>query len=165
MNDRITPKERNLLKGAMRRVFSRSDLRRLVLNKVDIIYQDPNRPRVKKWSQCPICNKPTPKYLMQVDHTDPVIPTDRTLETMTWDEVIDRLWCHSENLTPMCEACHSEKTKLEREERKLKKKGTIRAQSKRAKKTVKKCSKRAITRSSKSRTIRNIKKTRRYKNF
>lgn len=121
-NKNITPKERNLLKGAIRRVFSRSELRKRVLATADIEHIEATRPRVKKWSRCTECKKPTPKYLMQVDHVDPIVPIETTLEDMSWDTVIDRAWCDDKNLNPMCKDCHKAKTKLEQQQRRLAKK-------------------------------------------
>lgn len=116
-NPRITPKERGLLKGSIRRVFARSELRQKVLNSVNIEHHDPKRPRVKKWSRCPICDLPTPRYLMAVDHLDPVIPTNSSFEEMSLDTVVDRMWCVENNLQPICPLCHNKKTSLERVER------------------------------------------------
>lgn len=116
----MTPKERNLLKGAVRRVFSRSEVRRAALHIVHIPgYKDPNRTRVTKWSRCPNCLQPTPTYIMQVDHIDPLIPVDTALEDMTWDDVFNRTWCDKNNLMPMCKPCHKIKSKIEQKERAL----------------------------------------------
>ena len=112
-NSRITPKERNLLKGAVRRVFSRSEIRKKVLDTSEINYKDPNRPRVTKWVTCQTCNQPTPKYLAQVDHIVPIVPTNSTLEDMSWDTVIDRTWCEEKNLATICKPCHKIKSKEE----------------------------------------------------
>jgi 5-methylcytosine-specific restriction endonuclease McrA len=149
MNDRITKRERGLLKGALRRVFSRSELRQKVLNTADIQHHDLSRPRVKKWSRCPVCYTAVPKYTMVVDHIDPVIPINSSFELMSLDTVVDRLWCIENNLQPLCEPCHTKKTKVEREERKLNKRGKTNVQSKRIAKTTKKRSPRATSRSSK----------------
>lgn len=113
MNKRITPKERGLLKGAIRRVFSRSDIRRHVLEMAKIIHVDPTRPRVKKWGKCEDCKLPTPLYLMQIDHREPIVPVDATLEDMSWDTVINRTWCDKNGLAPVCKNCHTVKTKQE----------------------------------------------------
>lgn len=123
MNKRITSKERGLLKGAIRRVFSRSDLRKEALEKVKIEHKDPKRLRVSKWGKCPICKMPEALYLFQVDHRVPIVPLDRSLEEMTWDEVVDRTWCPIENLQAICKPCHKIKTKEEAKERKKNKKG------------------------------------------
>jgi 5-methylcytosine-specific restriction endonuclease McrA len=122
-NPRISAKERNLLKGAVRRVFSRSNLRRAIIEAAKIEHYDNIRSRVKKWGQCAECKQPTAMYQMQVDHIDPIIPLDLTLEDMSWDTVIDRTWCAQTNLQPLCIPCHKEKTKQERKARKQKRTG------------------------------------------
>lgn len=114
MNNRINARERGLIKGALRRVFSRSDIRRQAIEQSVIQHIDESRPRVKKWSMCPECGKPTPTYLLQVDHIIPLIPLDKNLEDMTWDELMDRLWCDISNLKAICLPCHKEKTRQER---------------------------------------------------
>ncbi len=116
------PKERGLLKGAMRRVFSRSDLRRRALEQCRIRHSDPLRPRVTKWGYCLDCGTITPLYQMEVDHQEPLIPINKTLEEMEWSEVVDRLWCDVKNLRPLCKPCHKEKSKEENKERRLQKK-------------------------------------------
>lgn len=113
MNPRITPKERNLIKGAIRRVFSRSDLRRAVIGSCIVVHNDPSRPRVKTWCLCPSCKGFIPKSYMQVDHIIPVIKVTESLESLTWDEVVDRLWCEYTNLKAICITCHTLKTKEE----------------------------------------------------
>lgn len=122
-NTRISAKERGLIKGAIRRVFSRSDLRRKVVDASVVQFTDPSRPRVKKWSVCPLCELFTPKYLMEVDHKNPIIGVDTTLEDMSWDTVIDRVWCEENNLMAICKSCHKEKTKMENKARRAHKKG------------------------------------------
>lgn len=117
INERLTARDRGLIKGAIRRVFSRSELRRSVLEATKVAYVDVSRPRVKKWSVCPLCEQFTPTYKMQVDHIDPIIPLHSTLEEMTWDEVINRMWCDRINLRATCVLCHTIKTTIERKER------------------------------------------------
>lgn len=123
MNTRISPKERGLLKGAIRRIFSRSELRRKIVDSIRVEHYDTNRPRVKKWSKCPKCSKNTPTYLIEVDHIIPIIPIDRSFLEMSLDEVVDRIWCEPTNLQAICKPCHNEKTKQERDARKKSKKG------------------------------------------
>lgn len=117
MKNPSSPKERNLIKGALRRVFSRSELRRRVLEKHRVEHFDPKRPRVKKWSWCGQCGVVFPEYLAEVDHKVPLIETDKTLEDYTWTEVVDRMWCDEENLWVLDFTCHKIKSKLESEER------------------------------------------------
>lgn len=117
-NPRITKKEQGLIKGSLRRVFSRSEIRLAAIAKVALTgHRDANRPRVTKWSLCPACNKKIPTYKMAVDHILPLIPVDTSLEFMTWDEVVNRLWCVVENLNAICPDCHDKKTALERKAR------------------------------------------------
>ena len=124
MKNPSNPKERNLLKGAIRRVFSRSELRRKALSESTVGgYKDVTRPRVTKWSVCPRCGQMTPTYQMQVDHIEPVIKVNETLDDLTWDQLVDRIWCKISNLVAICKPCHKVKTKQENaERRKLRKK-------------------------------------------
>ena len=130
MNSRITPRERGLLKGALRRVFSRSELRRKVIDASIIKHSDPSRPKVKTWCLCTTCEILEAKSYMEVDHKDPVVPIKSTLEDMTWDEVVDRIWCEAGNLQPICKQCHKTKTKEEQKQRR-----EIKNEAKRSKKS------------------------------
>lgn len=117
------PKERNLLKGAIRRVFSRSDLRRKIIDaSLQKEYSDPSRKRVTRWGKCSNCKKLEPAYLLQVDHKDPIVPIGMTLEDMAWDQVIDNVWCDESKLQAICKECHKSKTKSEQAERRRLKK-------------------------------------------
>ncbi len=123
MNPRISAKERGLIKGALRRVFSRSDLRRAAMDGQATEHHDPKRPRVKKWAWCAICGEVCPKYLMSVDHLAPIVPITTALEHMDWDEVVNNIWCELNKLQLLCDMCHNAKTKAENAERRLNKKG------------------------------------------
>lgn len=124
MKNPKNPKERNLLKGAIRRVFSRSELRRKILEKALVKeYQDPSRKRVTRWGKCAECGKIEAAYQMQVDHIDPLIRPGEVLEGLEWDEVINRLWCDEDNLRAICVPCHKIKSKAENAERRRLKKG------------------------------------------
>ena len=122
-NPRLTKKEKGLLKGAIRRVFSRSELRRKALE-LSLVkdYADPKRPRVTKWGRCTKCNKMEPAYLLEVDHEEPVVPVDGSFEDMSIDELVDRIWCDERLLKPMCKPCHKLKSKEENKERRRLKK-------------------------------------------
>lgn len=117
MNSRVTKKERGLIKGALRRVFSRSELRKEAIEKSRIEVVDSSRPRVKKWSMCPSCDTLTPTYLMEVDHRLPVVPMDKSVHDMGADELVDRIWCEPINLQALCKACHKRKSMIESKER------------------------------------------------
>lgn len=116
-NPRISKKERGLIKGALRRVFSRSELRRQALNTCKIDHVDEHRPRVGKWGFCSYCGEVIPLYLLEVDHRAPVVGLHESLDTMSWDLLVDRLWCTPDNLIPTCKSCHKSKTKVEMKER------------------------------------------------
>jgi 5-methylcytosine-specific restriction endonuclease McrA len=128
MSKRISAKERGLIKGAVRRVFSRSDLRRAAIDAIIVKHSDPSRPRVKTWCKCPLCGVLDAKSNFEVDHRSPVIPVDTTLERMIdekgWDELVNRIWCEPENLLAICEVCHDKKSAEERKLRKRSRKGT-----------------------------------------
>lgn len=117
----MTNKERNLIKGAIRRVFSRSDARKRALSLTEIQFSDSNRPRVKKWCICPLCARHIPKYLMEVDHREPIVPLNSSLEEMSWDDVVNRTMCEppftESNLLAVCKECHKAKTSEERKQR------------------------------------------------
>ncbi len=105
----------------MRRAFSRSELRRKVIEASIVVHSDPQRPRVKVWVRCNVCKEPEAKSYMAVDHILPLVPTDTTFADMSLDVVADRLWCEENNLQPICPACHKIKSAIEAKERKLKK--------------------------------------------
>lgn len=118
MNNRISARERGLIKGALRRVFSRSELRRKVIDASIRPHSDPKRPKVKVWCKCAVCTNLEAKSYMVVDHITPVIPVHTSFEEMGADATIERLWCDIENLQAICPLCHDEKTAKERAERK-----------------------------------------------
>lgn len=59
---------------------------------------------------------------MQVDHIEPVIALTEKLEDLSWDQLVDRLWCPIDNLQPLCQTCHKRKSKEENKERRALKK-------------------------------------------
>lgn len=120
MNPRMTKRELGLLKGAINRVFPRSELYRQAMDKLRTLthYVDPKRPRVKTWKFCPTCNTPQAKSDFQVDHISPRVPIGQSFDQMTLDEYIDRTWCDLSNLQPCCKSCHKLKSKAEMKERK-----------------------------------------------
>lgn len=119
MNSRLTPKDRGLIKGAVRRAFARSELRRSILAASKIEHTDVARLRVKTWYECSGCQHPFAQYQLEVDHISPVIPITSSLEEMSWDELINNTWCDKVNLQVLCEECHYIKSAKEREQRKV----------------------------------------------
>jgi 5-methylcytosine-specific restriction endonuclease McrA len=127
-NPRITKREWGLIKGSLRRVFARSELRNAVVNATILEgYTDPERPRVKTWCYCKECEKPEARSYMVVDHVLPIIKIGESFEGMSIDEFVNRLWCDVANLSAICITCHKVKCKREAGER---------ATSKRAKKKL-----------------------------
>lgn len=122
MNHRLTAKDRGLIKGAVNRAFARSELHKKVLEAAIVPHSDPDRPRVKKWVRCSCCDKLDAKSYFQVDHIEPKIPLDSALDRMSWDELIDRTWCHESNLQILCLNCHEAKSKGEMQIRRMNKK-------------------------------------------
>lgn len=116
-NLRLTSRERGLIKGALRRVFARSDLRKQVIEKSYVNHGDPARKRVKQWCLCPICHTPVPKSFMVVDHLIPIINVHETLTDLDWDTLINRMWCDEVNLQAICAECHLSKCNMESKER------------------------------------------------
>lgn len=123
-NPRITKQERGLIKGGIRRVFGRSELRqRVIQNGIVKGHKDPKRKAVKFWVKCQECGKMEAKSNVQIDHSEPVVPVNRSFEEMSFDELVDRMWCEEKGLSILCKPCHAIKTKAENKERRRIKKG------------------------------------------
>ena len=75
-----------------------------------------NRIKVKRGVyKCPKCQKKLKRKEIQVDHITPVIP----LEGFdSWDGLINRLFCDSNELKALCKSCHHIKTQKENKKRK-----------------------------------------------
>ena len=107
-----------MIKGAIRRAFSRSEYRRKALQAAKVDHSDPRRPRVKIWYQCAHCKGYFAQHELEVDHKDPVVPVTQSLELMSWDDVVNRTWCEVEGLQVLCaEGCHRAKTLAEQKQR------------------------------------------------
>lgn len=114
MNPRITKKEKGLIKGALRRIFSRSELRSQIIE--NSIYKGTvksKRSKVKTWCKCASCGKLEAKSYMVVDHISPVIEVHESLATISLDTLADRIWCDSSNLQALDKKCHDVKTARE----------------------------------------------------
>lgn len=128
LNPRITPQEFGLIKGALRRIFSRSLLRESIMQRVRVEHYSAKRPRVKKWGYCEKCGEVTPEWQLEVDHISPVVPLHLSLKDLTLLELVDRIWCPEDNFQILCLRCHELKTTDE---------GKIRTEHKRKKKNGK----------------------------
>lgn len=79
---------------------------------------------------CNICSGITRYKDIKIDHIEPVV--DPAVGWVSFDEFILRLFCDAENLQAICEKCHLDKTRLEREIRK----NTRKSLTKKAKKRI-----------------------------
>jgi len=61
--------------------------------------------------QCNSCKQEFPTKEVQVDHINPIVDPNKGF--VSWDEVINRLFCPVEELQVLCSECHSIKTKSE----------------------------------------------------
>ena len=125
MNPKLSQKEVGLLKGALRRIFSRSLLRKqAIANYIIKPFTHPEHTRVTKWAYCGSCGIILPAYKVQVDHINPVVPIGTSVHSMTIDDLISRIWCDISNLDVLCKPCHQDKSKAENKARRSLK-GTI----------------------------------------
>jgi hypothetical protein len=109
----LSPKDKNLIKSALRRAFSRSTLRQEALQRAVVKHYDPSRPRVRTWCKCEICGLIDARSYFHIDHKLPVVDLDKTLDDMDVNELVSRLWCSLDNLQAIDVNCHESKTKGE----------------------------------------------------
>lgn len=68
---------------------------------------------------CNHCKEAFLEKDIQVDHIDKVIPIGSSINDMTFDDFINRLFCTVEELQILCKPCHLIKTKEEKNYSKL----------------------------------------------
>lgn len=112
--------ENAAIRGAVRRIFSRSPVVWEVLSEgrreVPKYRKDGSRARKDAVQYlCQVCNQWVGSTKIAVDHIDPVIPADSTF--LDWNTFIARLFCGKENLQRICDGCHYVKTQDERRRR------------------------------------------------
>ena len=122
MNDRMTKKDTNLIKGALRRVFARSELHGRIIDRCKVKHHDPKRPKVQTWCRCEKCGKFEAKSYMDVDHIKPLVAIYEVASDLSIEQLIARLWCEESNLQLLCPDCHDEKTQTENKARREHKK-------------------------------------------
>ena len=76
-----------------------------------------------KQYKCAICKKSFSANKVQVDHIIPVVPLDKTVYDLSYDELVARIFCPIANLQVICIGCHKIKTAKERKLRKEHKNG------------------------------------------
>lgn len=75
--------------------------------------------RLAEHYQCAECMQLFPAKLVVVDHISPVVPLTGFI---SWDDVIDRMFCSADGLQVLCKTCHGVKSKAENAERRENKK-------------------------------------------
>lgn len=75
--------------------------------------------RVGKHYLCNCCGKEFPASEVQVDHIRPVIDPFRGF--ISWDDVVERMFCEPDGYQVLCKGCHQEKTNVERRQAKERK--------------------------------------------
>ena len=110
------PKQRSSIMSALRRAWSRSPKRKIILE--DARHPVDKGPRGGTRFVCACCGKSFGSNDLSVDHLDPVVPIGTPAKDMSWDAVVNRMFnSPKENLQAICKECHAEKSKLENEER------------------------------------------------
>ena len=79
--------------------------------------------RVRVRFRCAVCEGLFSSKNVQVDHCDPATPLDKSVIDMTWDEVVDGIFCGVDNLQVLCStpmkrnnglpSCHAKKSARE----------------------------------------------------
>lgn len=107
----------SVIRSALRRAFSRSPVVREVMQAVrrerDWFRKDgtkASKPRVEY--QCSCCKQWYMGKEISVDHCDSVI--DNHVGFIDWNTFVDRLFCSKENLSVLCDFCHTIKTNKEK---------------------------------------------------
>lgn len=72
--------------------------------------------RMAKHYECNCCHNEFPLKDVQVDHIEAII--DPSVGFLTWDDVINRMFCEIENLQVLCIGCHKIKTTAEKQQAK-----------------------------------------------
>jgi len=109
------------IRGAIRRLFSRSPVHREVLAKVrrEVPKYNKDGARSKKDSVqylCNVCKNYVGSTKVEVDHIIPVIETNEH-GFVDWNLFVERLFCGAENLQVICDPCHDKKTHEEQQKR------------------------------------------------
>jgi len=106
--------------SAIKRCFSRSPTHREALNKAKCPRK--KGPRGGARYRCAKCKKDFASKDVQVDHIGPIVPIGILSKDMTWDEIVNRVFCSIDNLQILCLDCHKKKSRVENAERRTLKK-------------------------------------------
>jgi 5-methylcytosine-specific restriction endonuclease McrA len=78
--------------------------------------------RMAEHKCCADCKLHFPVKLVSVDHIRPVVDPERGF--ISWDDVVERMFCEKDGLQVLCKDCHDIKTNQEKEIAKLRKQRT-----------------------------------------
>lgn len=70
--------------------------------------------RIAQHFRCASCGGEFPAKQVNVDHILPVV--DPVVGFVDWNTFVENLYCEKENLQVLCSTCHTEKTKMEKNE-------------------------------------------------
>lgn len=107
--------EKNAIKGALRRLFTRSTICKEV--RESAIHPTRKGPRGGKMYICKKCGGVYPAKSIQVDHIRPVIKPKETIHDLDYNTLVKRIFCSKRNLQVLCKDCHKTKTTKERKEK------------------------------------------------
>src|SRR5574339_641511 len=74
----------------------------------------PTTRRMCQWYRCACCEFEFMRNEIEVDHIQPVVPVTGWV---SWDDTIDRLFCHTDGLQVLCKDCHHHKSSEENAKR------------------------------------------------
>ena len=108
------------IRGAIRRVFTRSPIIREVMMKVRKEFPKLNKDGRKAKKNaikylCNVCQQYIGSTKISVDHIIPVVSIEEGF--IDWNTFVERLFCDITNLQVICDDCHQLKTNQERSKR------------------------------------------------
>lgn len=99
----------SFVKGALRSASQRWPPKYQCLNEAKRGKKtNPASGRLAEHYECEICHGEFPAKEVQVDHIEAIG------KFVSWDQVVERMFCESVNLQVACKPCHKAKTKQER---------------------------------------------------
>ena len=101
--------------SAIKRCFSRSPTHRAALNAAKCPRK--KGPRGGARYRCAECKKDFAPKDVQVDHIQPIVEIGTLSKDMSWDEIVNRIFCSEDNLQVLCRDCHAKKSRAENAER------------------------------------------------
>lgn len=107
----------SFVKSAIRSMSSRWPVKYDALKEAKVgIKVNPKTGRNAMHYKCACCGEDFPVKEVQVDHKEPLVPTDGTA-TNDWNVIISRALPEIDGLQVLCKNCHKDKTRMENDER------------------------------------------------